>query len=494
MIHQREVEILPPLSERGLPPQRPRRHRWVGFLWLVAFAAAGYAGYRYYQTSQQKKQAAEAALAARMADRPVSVAATAARRGDVPIYLRGIGNVQAFNTVNVKTRVDGPLVSVNYTEGQYVKAGEVLVEIDPRPFQVAVEQAEGQLARDQAQLNNAKVDLARYQELWKDQVIAKQQLDTQAAAVGQFAGAIEADKAAVDNAKLNLSFTRVTAPISGRIGLRLVDIGNIVHASDANPLAIITQLQPIAVVFTIPADSLPPVLQKLHEGVKLPVDAYDASDTNKIASGTLLTVDNQIDPNTGTSRLKAIFDNNDGVLFPNQFVNCHMLLEVKRGVVLVPAPAIQRGPQGPYVYVVQPNGTAKLRNVALGVTEGSETEITSGLAPGETVITDGQDKLQDGSKVTVQRTAAAPSAASQPAPQPQPTGPFQGRTAAGQGAGIPRTVTGTGNPAGPAAYTGNAPGAGTNTRSPNFTASPGVGGPRSMPQGASGQGRGRPRR
>lgn len=488
MIHQREMETLPPPAERDFLPQKPRRRRWLGFLWLAVVAAAGYEAYRYYQASVQRRQAADAAQAARMANRPVSVAATAAVRGDMPIYLRGLGNVQAFNTVNVKTRVDGPIVAVNYTEGQYVKAGEVLVEIDPRPFQVALEQAQGQLARDQAQLNDAKVDLARYQALWQAQVIAKQQLDTQAAQVGQFAGAIAADQAAVDNARLNLSFAKVTAPIGGRIGLRLVDIGNIVHASDANPLAIITQLQPIAVVFTIPADSLPPVLAKLRAGVKLRVDAYDASDTNKIASGTLLTVDNQIDPTTGTSRLKAIFDNSDGVLFPNQFVNCHMLLEVRRGVVIVPAPAIQRGPQGPYVYVVKSGGTGSLRNVTLGVTEGNETQIVSGLAPGETVVTDGQDKLQDGSRVQVQRTSAPEGAApvTRNTPMPPPA-PQAGPAPAGA---LPGT----------AAAPSNRAGAGNFTGSPRFTAAPNAGGiknggGRFMQGGGGGfRGRGRPRR
>ncbi len=369
--------------------------------------ALGYVIFRYYQADQQKRQAAEAAQAQRLAHRAISVAAAQARRGDIPIYLRGLGTVSAFNTVNVKTRVDGPIIAVNYREGQFVNKGDELVEIDPRPFQVTVEQAQGQLARDQAQLNDAKVNLARYQKLWEEQVIAKQQLDTQAASVGQFEGTIQADQAAIDNAKLNLSFTKVTAPISGRIGLRLVDIGNIVHANDANPLVVITQMQPIAVLFTIPADNLPPVLAKLRAGARLPVEAYDRADRVRISGGTLLTVDNQIDPNTGTSRLKAIFNNQDNALFPNQFVNCRLLLDTHRGVILIPVAAVQRGPQGPYVYVVNQDQTVAMRQVTLGTAEGNDQEVTSGLAAGDTVVTDGQDKLQEGAKVQVTSGAGA---------------------------------------------------------------------------------------
>jgi multidrug efflux system membrane fusion protein len=316
----------------------------------------------------------------------------------MPIYLRGLGNVAAFNSVAVKTRVDGQLIAIHFQEGQFVQAGDLIAEIDPRPFQVQLEQAQGQLARDQAQLNDANVNLARYQALWEAQVIPKQQLDTQAAQVGQFKGTIEADKAAIDNAKLQLIYARITAPIGGRVGLRQIDVGNIVHASDATGIVSIDQIEPISVFFTIPADSLPPVLKKLRAGAKLRVDAYDRSDTNKIASGTLLTVDNQIDPNTGTSRLKSVFDNADHALFPNQFVNCRLLLDITHGIVIIPSAAIERGPQGTYVYVVKDN-TANLRVITAGATEGNNTAIDSGLQPGEMVVIDGQDKLQEGSKV-----------------------------------------------------------------------------------------------
>src|SRR5579883_565964 len=406
--------------------QSPRRRSFT-WVWLLLLGAAGFIGFRSYQTVHQKNAQAATAQEKKLANRSITVSATAARRGDIPIYLRGLGNVVAYNTVNVKPRVDGPIVQVNFREGQYVQKDQVLVEIDPRPYQAALAQANGALARDEALANDAKVNLARYQKLWDEQVIAKQQLDTQAAQVGQYNGNIEADKASIETAQLNLSFCKVRAPIAGRIGLRQVDIGNIVHASDTTPLAVITQVQPIAVLFTIPADQLQPVLAKLRAGARLPVFAYDRADVSQIAAGTLETVDNQIDPTTGTSRLKAIFQNEDGALFPQQFVNCRLLLETRRGVVLIPSAAVQLGPQGSYVYVVNADRTVSMRTIQQGATEGSVVQITSGLAPGELVVTDGQDKLQEGSKVQV-RTGAGPAArpvqqtqALPPVPPPNPT-------------------------------------------------------------------------
>ena len=421
--HQETKGLILPAETHGngkpavypLPMAPRRRRRGWGWVWLLVLGGLGYGAFRYYQNAEQVKAAKDEAQAARLANRTESVAAAVVRTGDMPVYLRGLGTVTAYNTDNIKTRVDGPIVVVDFKEGQHVEQGQLLVQIDPRTYQAALDQAEGQLARDQAQLNDAQVNLKRYDALWNAGVIAKQQYDTQGAQVGQFEGTIEADKAAIESARLNLQFTKITAPIAGRIGLRQVDVGNIVHATDQTPMAVITQMQPIAVLFTIPADQLPQVLVKLRAGAHLPVEAYDRADQVKIATGTLETVDNQIDPNTGTSRLKAVFSNENEVLFPQQFVNCRLLLDIKHGVVIVPVAAVQRGPQGAYVWVVGSDGTAAMRTVTLGISEGGNQQITKGLAPGDRVVTDGEDKLQDGSKVTIR--AEAPAAA--PAGTPQ---------------------------------------------------------------------------
>jgi membrane fusion protein, multidrug efflux system len=335
---------------------------------------------------------------------PVAVAKVETR--DLPVYLSGLGSVQAFYTVLMKTRVDGQLVAVNFREGQEVKKGDLLVVVDPRPFEVAVAQAEANLAKDQASLKDAQVNLERFKTLYQSGVISKQQLDTQDSLVGQLQGAIGSDQAAVANAKLNLTYTRITAPISGRVGLRLVDPGNIVHAADPNGLLLLTQMHPIAVIFTLPEDQLATVAQHMRSGA-LPVDAYSRDDQTKLASGKLLTIDNQIDVTTGTAKLKAVFDNQEQALWPNQFVNCRLLLEVKKNSTVVPAAAIQRGPQGTYVFTVKPDKTAEMRPVTVSLTQGNFAGISSGLSPGETVVTDGQDKLLPGSHVEP-RTGAPP--------------------------------------------------------------------------------------
>jgi multidrug efflux system membrane fusion protein len=333
-----------------------------------------------------------------MGPQVIPVAVQTVERRDMPYFLTGLGNVTAFNTVAVKSRVDGQIVKIAFTEGQLVKQGDLLIEIDPRPYQVALEQAQANLARDQSQLKNARIDYDRYQGLYKEGVIAQQQFDGQRALVGQLEGTVQADQAAIDNAKLNLVYTNITAPVSGRVGLRQVDIGNMIHATDTTSLVVLTQLQPIAVIFTLPEDVLPRVSKQLKRGA-LEVDAYSRDDKTKLATGKLLTIDNQIDLTTGTGKLKAVFENSDNALWPNQFVNAHLLLETHKDAIVMPAAALQRGPQGTYVYVVKPDKTVEIRPVQVAFTQDTLTTVQSGLTEGESVVTDGQDKLQNGSRV-----------------------------------------------------------------------------------------------
>ncbi|MEC4748620.1 MdtA/MuxA family multidrug efflux RND transporter periplasmic adaptor subunit [Methylomicrobium sp. Wu6] len=332
---------------------------------------------------------------------PVSVGAVTAYKGDMPIYLSGLGTVTALRTVTVHSRVDGELIRVAFTEGQLVRQGDLLVEIDPRPFQVQLKQAEGQLLRDQALLKNAEIDMNRYQILLEQDSIAAQQTATQAALVKQYQGVVEMDQAQVDNAKLQLIYARITAPIQGRIGLRLIDQGNIVHAGDSNGLLVITQTQPISVVFTLPEDVVPAVMNRWHSGESIGVDAYDRAGVNKLATGKLLAVDNQIDSTTGTLKLKAQFDNENRALFANQFVNIKMKLDTLSSATLVPTAAIQRGANGAFVYVVNDDSTISVRLIKTGAVEGEIVAILEGLIPGEKLVIEGGDKLREGSKVNV---------------------------------------------------------------------------------------------
>jgi len=402
------------LHDRGVSSQsfEPDHHetsnsKW--WLWIVVLAIVAALAFWYHRGTKASTQAQGPANASGQGSASggrqgqgggmvVPVVVATAARGDLPVYFNGLGTITAFNTVTIRSRVDGQIVKINFTEGQMVRQGDALVEIDPRPYQVMLEQAEGQLAKDQAQLRDVQVDYERYQLLFKEGVIPKQQVDTQQAQVGQFEGAIKADQGTIDNAKLQIVYSHITAPISGRVGLRLVDVGNIVHAADTTGLIVITQLQPIAVIFSLPQDQLSQVLGKLH-GSQLPVEAYDRDDITKIASGKLLTIDNQIDTTTGTYKLKAVFDNEKNILFPNQFVNVHLLVDTKHNVTIVPTPAIQRGPQGTYVYLVQKDNTVKIQPVTLALSTSTSVGISAGLEPGDAVVTDGQDKLQDGSNV-----------------------------------------------------------------------------------------------
>jgi multidrug efflux system membrane fusion protein len=330
------------------------------------------------------------------------VVAAKARKGDVGVYITGLGSVTPIYTVTVKSRVDGQLMKVHYNEGDMVREGDLLVEIDPRPFQVQLEQAEGQLTRDQAMLDNARVDLDRYQKLLAQNAVPEQQLATQKATVAQTEGVVKTDQGQINSAKLNLTYCSIRAPFTGRAGLRLVDPGNIVHATDTNGLVVITQVQPISVIFTVAEDDLPVVLRKLAAGQHLRADAYDRANTARIGTGTLATVDNQIDPTTGSLRLRANFDNSANRFFPNQFVNVRLLVEEKHGVTLVPSAVIQRTTRTTYAYVVKDDHTVAVHQIAEGVTDGASTEVTSGIAPGDVLVMTGVDKLTEGTRVTVQ--------------------------------------------------------------------------------------------
>ena len=390
---ERQAELRP----LGGETTKPKKSGWVWILALIVLAGGGYYYYKSRPSSESKAAPAPGSRAAGLG--PVSVAVTPALKQNVPYYLSGLGTVSAFNTVTVKSRVDGQLEKVNFTEGQFVHEGDLLAEIDPRPFQVALEQMEGQLFRDQSQLNNARVDFARYDKLAKEGVIAPQQVDTQNATVGQMEGAVRADQAQIENEKLQLVYCKITAPLTGRVGLRLVDQGNMIRATDPNGLVVITQVQPIAVLFTLPEDNLPEVIQHM-KSEQLGVEAYSRDDQNKLAAGKLLTVDNQIDPTTGTVRFKAAFENRDLSLWPNQFVNTRLMLAVRKDAIVVPLGAIQRGTQGSYVYTVKA-GKASMQAVKVDMTQGNIALIGAGVLVGDQVVVDGQERLQSGTPVEV---------------------------------------------------------------------------------------------
>jgi multidrug efflux system membrane fusion protein len=414
------------LSQRGtraedISRERASPRKTYPWVWLIAFVLVVAAVWYYHSSHNPPSQSSASSASGAAgggtavpggAGYAVPVVVAAAQRGDLPVYFNGLGTVTAFNTVTVRSRLDGQLIKVDFTEGQFVREGQLLAEIDPRPYEVQLAQAQGLLAKDQASRKDAEVNFARFQLLFNAGVIPQQQLDTQRSLVGQFDGSIRSDEAQIRNAQLQLTYCRITAPISGRVGLRLVDAGNMIHATDVNGLVVITQLQPISVVFSLPEDQLPQVYGKLRAVKQLPVEAYDRDDTKKIATGKLVTIDNQIDTTTGTYKLKSMFTNEDNALFPNQFVNVHLLVDTKKDLVTMPTPALQRGPQGTYVYVAASDGTAKIRNVTVAQTVGNTIGVSSGLQPGEMVVTDGQDKLQDGTKIKPSPASNSPAPAS----------------------------------------------------------------------------------
>lgn len=400
------LEIAAPEPQKLLPPPggtaTRRRRSWIWIL-LVLLLAAG--GYYYWSRSKPASNTGDGKSGGgrrgQGANATAPVDAAKAHRGNIGVYVSGLGAVTPIYTVTIKTRVDGQLMQVYFKEGDMVHQGDKLAEIDPRPYQAQLTQYEGQLQRDQALLDNAKIDQARYETLLKQNAIPEQQLATQIALVKQDEGTVKNDQGLIDSVRVNLVYCNITAPITGRVGLRLVDPGNIVQTSDATGLMVITQLQPISVIFTIAEDQLPAVLSKNLAGQKLPVDAFDRDMKNKLASGSLTTIDNQIDPTTGTVKLRATFDNPHNELFPNQFVNARMLVQEKRNVVLVPSAAVQRNSASTYVYVVKPDSTVTLRQAAVGTSDDNNTEITSGVQEGDVVVLTGVDKLVEGSKVTV---------------------------------------------------------------------------------------------
>jgi multidrug efflux system membrane fusion protein len=395
------------MAASGLPDQEKReplraasplssRRAAVGMLLMVASVFVACTG------SSDKASTARA-----NAPQTIPVTVATVQQQDFPIYLTGLGSATAYYTVGVKSRVDGQLIEVKFREGESVKKGELLAVIDPRPYRVQLDQAQATLFKDQASLRDAKLNYERYKSLLQESgAVSQQQVDTQKATVDQLEGTVRNDQALVDNAKLNLTYCHIAAPESGRVGLRLVDPGNMVHATDANPLLVITQLQPITVIFTLPEDQLQTVSQHMKKGT-LPVDAYSRDDQTKLANGKLLTIDNEIDQTTGTGRLKAVFENKGNELWPNQFVNVHLLLETRKNALVLPAAAVQRGPQGSYVYVVRQDKTVEERPINIAVAQGSVVQIDSGVLANELVVTDGQDKLQANSHVEPHPQAAS---------------------------------------------------------------------------------------
>jgi len=389
----------PPKTEPHPPPPHSHFRRKIWLYAVVVLLALG-TFFLLHSRSAARAASAKSAKGGRGGTAAVTpVVAVEAQTGNIGVYITGLGAITPLQTVEVKSRVDGQLMAVHFKEGDRVVKGDPLVDIDPRPYQAILDQTQGQLTRDEALLSNAIIDVDRYQTLLAQNAIPEQQLTTQRALVTQYQGTVAFDRGLVDAARLNVAYCHITAPITGVVGLRLVDPGNIVHAADTNAMTVIAQDQPISAIFTIAEDQLEPILKKIRAGDKLPVDAWDREQKNKLATGTLATVDNEIDQTTGTLKLRAIFDNKDRSLFPNQFVNARLLQQEKTGVTLLPSAAIQRNTNDTYVYFIKPDNTVTIRSIKVGTTEGDQSEIISGISPGDRVVMTGVDKLQEGTKV-----------------------------------------------------------------------------------------------
>jgi membrane fusion protein, multidrug efflux system len=385
-----------PLSRQTRVARRSRLR--VGFIWLVLVASVAGIGW-YLWTHHQAAPSGGQGRAGQAPPQPVGAATI--DKGDIRIMLNELGTVTSLDTVTVLTQISGQLTEVAYKESQVVKKGDFLVQIDPRPYQAALEQAQGTLAHDQGLLDQAKADLQRFVTLGRQDSIAQQQLDDQRYLVQQYTGTVLTDQGTVDNAKLNLAYCHIVSPIDGQVGLRLVDAGNYVQTSGTTGLVVITQMQPISVLFSVPEDNLPDIIQRWRSGATLTVEAYDRANSRLLATGQLATLDNQIDTTTGTLKLRALFANPDELLLPNQFVNARLLVNTMQNTIRVPVPAVQRGEPGTYVYVINANNTVSVRPVKLGPTDGGYSAVLSGLQPGEKVVTDGTDRLRDGASVTV---------------------------------------------------------------------------------------------
>ncbi len=463
----------PTPSAAEVPPSAPRPATrkpvagWLWFLLVLAIAGGSYYHYERYKERQAQEEAQKKAADAKKGfgkgmGGPTPVVAIPARQGRINVYLEGLGTVTPLRTVTVRSRVEGQLMRVHFREGQTVEQGQLLAEIDPRPFQVMLKQAEGQLARDQALLANARLDVERYRTLFQQDSIAKQEVDAQEALVRQYEGIVKSDQSQVENARLQLTFARITAPITGRVGLRLIDPGNIVRGGDATGLVVITQVAPIGVVFTVPQDNLPALLKRMQEEERLPVEAWDREQKNRLAQGRLLAVDNMVDVATGTIKLKATFRNEEGPLFPNQFVNVRLRLDTLEDQTVIQQGAVQRGGRGLFVYVVKDDMTVTARPVTLGPSDGPRVAVLKGLQPGDRVVVDGIDRLREGTRVQLSK---------RPEFKPSVDGTSGARKGKGKGKGKGKPPAGAPEAAAAANESGASPGAadqgqGASRRSP----------------------------